>query len=169
MTAVFNWHLSAVALLALCVVSLLPHPVSAQPQKDLALTLVSDSYYVEARAGRDTRFHLEVRNTGGSRLTDIALSSDWPEGWAVAMDPARIASLDRGAVETVSVSIRPPATVTKGEYAVRFIAASGDLRTVQTVQVRVASASYWLWVGIGSTLVVIAVFIVIFLRMGRRG
>jgi uncharacterized membrane protein len=35
--------------------------------------------------------------------------------------------------------------------------------------VRVAPASYWLWVGLGVAVAVIATFSVIFLRMGRRG
>jgi uncharacterized membrane protein len=149
-------------------VVLLPYPVTAQPQKGLALTLVPDSHYVEARAGRESLFSLEVRNTGRVRLTQIVLSADQPAGWSVTLEPAQIEGINQGGVDAVRVNIRPPATATKGQYTVRFTAVSGDARTTEIVQVRVSSASYWMWVGIGATAAVVAAFIVIFLRMGRR-
>jgi uncharacterized membrane protein len=168
MKAVLVRYLAFVCSLVVAGSVLLPCRVSAQPQQDLLLTLVSDSYRVDTRAGQDSHFFLDVRNIGRVRVTGITLSSDWPEGWLVTFEPSQIPGVDSGAVATVTVSIRPPATVTKGEYGVRMVASWGDQRTVQIVPVRVTSAVYWLWVGIGATVALIAVFAVVFLRMGRR-
>jgi uncharacterized membrane protein len=164
MKTMFDWRFASVVALALVSVMLLPQQVSAQPRRDLTLTLVPDAYYVQARAGRAMQLVLEVRNSGATRLTQITMSAVGPEGWTVVLD-----SIEIGRAVKVDVNLRPPATVATGEYPVSFAAVSGDVRSDRGVQVRVAPASYWLWVGLGVAVAVIATFSVIFLRMGRRG
>ena len=147
---------------------LLPQPAWAQSKVDLTLTLVPNLYSVEAQAGKDTRVGLEVRNTGDTVVAGINLSSDKPEGWTISLDPSQITSIAPGAVRTVNVDIRPAPTVTKGDYSVTLVASAEGIQRLQFLQVRVKPASYWLWVVSGVAAVVIAVFVVVFLRVGRR-
>lgn len=164
----FTWVLASVcALLASVVVSSVP--VAAQSKADLTLTLVPNLYVVDAQAGKETRLVLEVRNTGDTALAGISLTSDKADGLRVNLDPSQIASISPGEVRTVDVDIIPASTVTRGEYSVTLIASVGGLQRTQFVQVKVEPASYWVWVASGIAVVVIAVFILVFLRLGKKG
>jgi uncharacterized membrane protein len=159
----------AASLLSILAVSfLVSQPVSGQAKSDLTLTLVPSVYSVEAKAGKDFRLALEVRNIGTETLTGIGLSSDRPSGWTVSIDPSEIDTLAPGAVSRSSIAIRPGSTVAKGDYQVTFTASADGIQRMQFLQIRVKPASYWLWVVFGIAAVVVAVFVMVFLRAGRR-
>ena len=147
---------------------LAPPPVMAQERTDLFLNVVPFGYYVDARAGEDNRFFLEIRNAGTTAVTDVKLSSDQPEGWTVEFEPSELDILGPGSLQTVDINIRPPDGALRGEHQISLIATGNEIRKVQTLTVDVELASYWVWVGVGVALVIVAVFVVVFVRVGRR-
>ena len=147
-----------------------PWPVLAQAEKiDLTLRLVSDSYYNRITAGKDKTIFLEVGNTGNKGITNIQLYADLPEGWAVEFRPGLIDYLGPGSFQAVDVILRPATNAAKGEYTVALIAEANERRRVTSIFVRVESASLlWVWMGAGVAALVIAGFILIFMRFGRQ-
>ena len=155
-------------LLLIGLVTVFSLPALAQGEKtDLTLRLVGN-YYSEVKAGKDNNFFLEVRNTGTRAITNIRLSADKPEGWVVEFRPGAIDYLGANSVQTVDVNIKPAAKANKREYSLTLIAEANEIRRVESVWVRVASASYWLWVGVIVAAIVVAGFVVIFIRLSRQ-
>jgi uncharacterized membrane protein len=147
-----------------------PYPTLAQAEKvDLTLRLVSDSYYNKITAGKDKTIFLEVGNTGKDGITNIRLYADLPEGWTIEFRPGLIAYLGPGSFQAVDVILRPASNAAKGEYTVALIAEASETRRATSIFVRVESASlFWVWVGAGVAALVIAGFILIFMRFGRE-
>lgn len=149
---------------------LLPGAVLAQEGRtDLILSVVwAGKHYNEVTAGKDNAIFLEVRNTGNRSITNIKLSADKPEGWAIEFRPAKIDYLGPGSLQTVDVNIKPSGKTAKGEYRVTFVAEANEIRKVENFWVRVEAASSWLWVGAIVAAMVVAAFVVIFVRSGRQ-
>ena len=148
---------------------LLSQPVLAQErQTDLTLRLVSNWRNIEATAGKDNIFFLEINNIGNKAITDIKLSSDIPEDWVVNFNPEHIEYLAPGSLQTVDVNIRPPKNIGRGEYEINFIAEASDIRKVEKAWVTVKLASLWVWVGAGGVLIVVIAFVLIYMRFGRQ-
>jgi uncharacterized membrane protein len=147
-----------------------PCSTLAQAEKvDLTLRLVSDSYYNKITAGKDKTIFLEVGNTGKDGITNIRLYADLPEGWTIEFRPGLIAYLGPGSFQAVDVILRPASNAAKGEYTVALIAEASETRRATSIFVRVESASlFWVWVGAGVAALVIAGFILIFMRFGRE-
>lgn len=152
----------------LMAILLLPQPSIAQ-ERQLELTLTLFPYRAEAKAGEDNTFFLEVRNAGSRAITDIRLSSEKPEeGWVIGFSPAEIASLAPESFYTVDVNIRPPSSAAKGGYSITVIAEANEIRKVESIWVTVKTASFWLWIGVGTVILVVAGFILVFMRFGRQ-
>jgi uncharacterized membrane protein len=156
--------LSAVGLAML----LLPYPLLAQETVRLTLTLLPGDYYHEVIAGKDNSFFLEIRNTGNKALTNIRLSVNVPDGWAIQFAPDKISSLSAGSLQTVDVNIKPDGKASRREYGFTIIAEANETRKVESIWVTVKSSSFWLWVGGGVAIVVVAVFVLIYLRLERQ-
>jgi len=151
------------------IVILSPCSILAQADEiDLTLRLVSDSYYNRITAGRDTTIFLEVRNNGNKAITNIRLYADLPEGWTAEFRPGLIDYLGPGSFETVDIIVRSVDDAAKREYAVALIAEANETRRVTNIFMRVESVSAWAWVGAGVAALVIAGFILIFMRFGRQ-
>ncbi len=147
---------------------LLPQLILAQErQTDLTLKLVSHWSHIETTADKDNNFFLEVNNIGSKAITNIRLSSDKPEGWVIDFRPAEIDYLSPGSLQTVDVNIKPPRNTGRGEHEISFIAEANEIRKVEKFWVTVKSA-LWLWVGAGAVLIVVATFVLIYMRFGRQ-
>ena len=156
-------------LTILMTILLLPQGALAQErQTDLTLRLVSNWYNIEATAGKDNNFFLEVNNIGSKAITDIKLSSVKPEGWVIDFRPGKIDYLGPGSLQTVDVNIKPPKNMGRGEPEISFIAEANEIRKVERFRVTVKTASMWLWVGIGGVLIVVVAFVLIYMRFGRQ-
>jgi len=148
---------------------LLPRLTLAQEGKiDLVLRLVSGRFNNEVTAGKDNTFFLEIRNTGSRDITNIRLSSEKPEGWVIEFKPETIDYLAPGTLQTVDVNIKPDGKTAKGEYRVIFIAEANEIRKVESIWLRVESASFWPWVGAIVGAIVVAAFIIVYIRFGRQ-
>jgi uncharacterized membrane protein len=156
-------------LIAGLVTILLPRTTLAQEGKiDLTLTLFPGDYNNEVKVGEDNRLFLEIRNNGTKAVTRIRLSSDKPEGWTIEFRPGEIDYLGAGSVQTVDLIIRPDSKATKGGYTVTIIAEANEIRKVESIWLRVESASFWPWVGAIVAAIVVAAFIIIYIRFGRQ-
>lgn len=166
-----SWKIYWLSLLVVGLAAILsPCLILAQAEKvDLTLRLVSDSYYNRITAGKDKTIFLEVGNTGKKGITNIRLYADLPEGWNVEFRPGLIDYLGPGSFQAVDVILRPASNAVKGEYTVALIAEANETRRVTSIFVRVESASlFWVWVGAGVAALVIAGFVIIFMRFGRQ-
>jgi uncharacterized membrane protein len=146
-----------------------PCSMLAQPEKtDLTLNVVYDNFR-SIKAGEERTMFLEVGNTGYKDLTDIRLSAQSPEGWTVEISPDVIDELAPGSFQTVDVVLKPAEKADKGDYNIAIIAQANETRRVTSIYVRVESGSlFWVWVGAGVGALLIAGFVLIFLRFGRE-
>jgi len=160
--------------LLLCVMGLMlilsPGTVLAQEEKvDLILRLIPGDYYKKVTPGEENILYLEIHNAGNKPITNIRLSSDEPEGWVVKFKPISVDYLGASSLQTVDVNIKPPSNTTRGEYRINLIAEASETRKVISTFLRVETAtSIWLWVGVAVAAVVVAGFIIIYLRFGRQ-
>ena len=146
----------------------LHRPLLAQEEKvDLDLRLVSAKYYNEVIPGKDNIFFLEVWNTGNKTLTNIRLYSEKPGGWFAEFKPSTIDYLGPGAFQTVDINIKPDSSAGKGEYSITVIAQSNEIRRVKSIWLRVEQSTTWLWIGAALTAIIIAGFVMIFIKFGR--
>jgi len=139
---------------------------------ELTLALIPRNNDNEVKVGENNLLSLEVRNTGTKAVTQIRLSAGKPEGWLIEFKPAEIAYLAAGSVQMVNLTITPDSNTSKGNYNITlvadFIADANAIRKVESIFLTVRSASFWIWVGSIIGAVIVAVFIVIFMRYGRQ-
>ena len=147
-----------------------PTVLLAQEAKiDLSLSLLSRSYYKEVTSGEDNTLYMEIRNNGDKEITNIRFDSDKLEGWVVEFTPGSISYLGAGSSQTVDVNVIPSLDTDRGEYNLTFLAEANETRTVTSIMLRVENGfSFWLWVGIGLAALVIAGFVIVYLRFGRQ-
>ncbi len=138
-------------------------------KKDLTIRFSPGSYPYNITIGQDNIFYLEIENTGTQGISNIRLYANAPEGWVVEIRPETISYLAVGGVQPFDANIKPAATASKRDYQITFVAEGEGIRRVMTTWVRVEnSLSLWLWVGIGIGVIVVAGFIIVFLRLGRQ-
>lgn len=144
-----------------------PSRTRGQERTDLFLNVVPFGYYVDMRAGEEKTLYLEIRNVGTTSVTNVSLSSEHPDGWSLEFDPADVAIIGPNGLQTVNVILTLPANASTGEHHINLVASATEIRRVQSITVDVRPASYWVWVGVGVLAVIVAVFAVVFVRMGR--
>ncbi|MBI2869021.1 MAG: hypothetical protein HYX96_04260 [Chloroflexi bacterium] len=149
---------------------LLSFPGGLMAQKDrldLGLRLLPD-YGREIAPGETVTMFLEVRNNGDIPLTGIRLQFSGPEGWTVVFSPAEVGSLSAGSSRVVNVTITAPNFAARDNYTITILGESNETLAATTAFLSVGGGiSYWLWIGIAVAAVVIAGFVIIFLRYGR--
>jgi uncharacterized membrane protein len=137
-------------------------------QTDLTLNIVYDGFN-SMKAGEERALFLEVGNSGDNALTDIRLSADTPEGWTVSFSPNEIDSLAPGSFQTVNVVLKSADNTERGDYNIAVIARAAETQRVTSIYTRVESSSLlWVWVAAGMGALLIAGFLIIFLRFGRE-
>lgn len=146
-----------------------PAPILAPGEKiSLDLSLVG-SYKNRVTAGENATFFLEIRNSGNKMITNIRLSSIQPEGWVVDFKPSTIDSLSPENYQTLELNIKPGDKAAEGSYTVTLIADASETRRVLDIWLTVeAPEDYWLWIGGIILLLVVAGFIIVYLRFGRK-
>lgn len=147
-----------------------PFWVRVKGELELNLSLHRDqfNFNLEAKAGQDNKFFLEVRNTGAKPITNIKLTAEEPEGWIIEFKPAEITYLGAGNPETIEVNIKPVGKAIKESFSVTFVAQANELVRRQPFSVSVNPAQFWLWVWILAGVVVVAGFVLIYWRFGRQ-
>ncbi len=145
-----------------------PPRLLAQEKIDLALRLV-DEYYPKVTPGKDNAFFLEIRNVSNKAITNIRLNSTKPEGWVVEFKPGSIDYLGPGSVQTIDINIKPASGAGKGKYTVTVMAEANETRKVMSIMTSVETGTtVWLWIGVAVAALVVAGFVIIFMRFGRQ-
>jgi uncharacterized membrane protein len=144
--------------------------VLAQEERiDLTLNLIPGYYNKEVTPGEEHILYLEVRNNGNTPLTNIRFSADEPENWVVSFSPASISSLGAGSSQTIDISVTPAGNAEEGEYRINLFADADETRKVITSFLRVETVnSMWLRIGLAVAALVIAGFVVVYMRFGRQ-
>ena len=160
------------SLLIAVLIMLLVSPVVLLAQEakvDLSLRMLPEYYYKEVIPGEDNTLFMEIRNNGDREINNIRFDSDKPEDWVVDFKPDKISYLSAGSSQTVDVNVIPSRDTGRGEYNLTFLAEANETRAVTSTTMRIESgSSFWLWVGIGLAALVIAGFVIIYLRFGRQ-
>ena len=156
-------------LMAGLVILLFPVAVFAQEGRSGLDMIVISGHYDDIKAGEDSIFFLEVRNSGDTEIHNIRFTATTPEGWTVLFEPPEIAYLGLDSVYAVNVNVRPADRTEQGDYRVTLIAKANETRVMTTLWITVEGPSYWLWVGIILAVVIIAGFVFIYMSLGRRG
>ncbi|MDD2353430.1 MAG: NEW3 domain-containing protein [Candidatus Caldatribacteriota bacterium] len=89
---------------------------------------------VESPSGNAMKFEIEVKNeTEEDQVMDFAV--DIPQGWRASISPRwreeeKISAIkiNKGASETILLTVTPPFTAEKNEYILKFIAQAGELQ-----------------------------------------
>jgi uncharacterized membrane protein len=153
----------------LIVMAAFPNLLVAQDEKiELILNLSPDHYPRELTPGTSNSFFLELRNNGDLPLTNIFISATAPEQWTIDLESDSIEYLSSGSVKLIEVDVTPPSDATRGSHEIVLIADTRETRAVTTAFVRVKRTfSHWLWIGIAVALIVIAGFVLVFIRSNR--
>jgi len=161
--------LLAVLLAAGLMAYLFPQTAMAQSQRDyLSLRLLSHDTYTEITAGETKVLLMEVENIGDNAIRDIELSALSPEGWRVDLEPARIPSLNPADSTVVKVSIQTSPKSAQERHEIILRADSATVHRAISAWVTIeAPEGRWLWVGGILAALVVAAFVVIFVRFGR--
>ncbi|MBI2853489.1 MAG: hypothetical protein HYX87_01030 [Chloroflexi bacterium] len=159
------------ALLAMLLMSSLSsfRPVLAQENKvDLTIRLLSE-YYKELAPGENVLLFMEVKNNGNTAISNIRFNASAPQGWQTSFVPDSISHLSAGSSQAVDVHIVPGRNTSKGDATITLLAEADQTRAVTSTFLRVKGGiSLWLWVGAGIGALVLAGFIIVFLRFGRE-
>jgi len=139
------------------------------PTYSMTLTLSPRDYPNEVTAGEDNVLSMRLQNTGGGEINDITFTAQKPEDWAIIFEPAEVTSLDINSYEVINIIIKPPAETDPQDYQITIIAASEQATTQMDIWVRVnPPMTGWLWIGITLISLVIAGFVIVFLRLRKQ-
>jgi len=160
----------AVLLVIALPLFLLPGTAVAQEEKtELRLVLTYDSQRTKIIPGEENTLYLEVHNPGKTPVTDINLLVESPEGWDIKLSPAEIDYLGADNYKTITIRITPDKYASRGGHWFRIIAKSNGIRDTISIYVKIETATtIWTWIGAGIASIVVAGFIYIFIRSGRK-
>ena len=145
------------------------HVLAQEAKQGLSLRLASGNYYNEVVRGEDNIFYLDVVNNSAKTITDIRFDADSPKDWVIEFRPQSITSISADSYQTIDIIIRPPESTSRGDYNVTFIAEAAETRAVMNIFVRVEQGtSVWMWIGVIIAAVVVAGFVMVFMRFGRQ-
>jgi len=135
---------------------------------EMALVTPDGLLNTSATAGRDNFFTIQVQNPGTASIDNITFSSDQPTDWAVTFNPERIASLNAGSAQTVTVNIKPEAKAISGDYGITLTAGGKQASQTMALRVTVNTPTIWGFVGVGIIVLVFAGLAFVFIRFSRR-
>ncbi len=127
-----------------------------------------DGDYRGLVAGEENVLHMQVTNPGPRDVTGIRLSVTVPKGWTVVIEPDNL-DLSARSSGTAMVRVTPPAGATDSHrHSITYRAESPEVRAAAVFDVGVRrSPRFWREIGAGLALVVVAGFILVYLRYGR--
>jgi uncharacterized membrane protein len=135
---------------------------------DIELTTPDGRLSTDINAGDKKTLTLLVKNTGTSPLNDISLSSNTPTDWDVKFEPAKIATLEAGATETVKATITSSDNAIAGDYVVEMTAKSPEVSSAPQFRVSVKTSFLWGWIGVGIIVLVLVGIFFLVKKYGRR-
>jgi Predicted membrane protein len=134
------------------------------------LSFVTQNFYLEITPGSSGAFELQLRNTGYSSLTNVAVTPvSVPSDFTVDVNPPNVLLLKPGDTATFTVTVSTQATVDAGDYYVTLVVKADQVDPVSRdlhVYVRAASSTAYYMLALVVILIVAAVLA--YRRFGRR-
>jgi uncharacterized membrane protein len=134
------------------------------------LSFVTQNFYLEITPGSSGAFELQLRNTGYSSLTNVAVTPvSVPSGFTVDVNPPNVLLLKPSDTATFTVTLSTQATVDAGDYYVTLVVKADQLDPASRdlhVYVRAASSTAYYMLALVAILIVAAVLA--YRRFGRR-
>lgn len=134
----------------------------------LTFTTLTGNLATSVTAGKETIVPLAVRNDSTVAVSNVTFSSSKPEGWSVTFKPEKIDSLPIGGLQTVEVTMKPPARTIAGDYMINLLEQSENTNNTLDIRVTILTSTLWGWIGMLIALAVVAGLVLIFWRFGRR-
>jgi uncharacterized membrane protein len=139
-----------------------------KPTYSLVINAPTPGYNNQITAARTNSMPVTLKNTGTGELSNIRLSAENPPGWAIDFNPAVISSLAPGSSIDVEVNIKPPASSARNYFQVVFNARANEAQAMTSIGIGVSGPSgTWAWVGGVIGFLVVAGFVIIFIRSNR--
>jgi len=134
------------------------------------LSFVTQNFYLEIAPGSSGTFELQLRNTGYSSLTNVAVTpASVPSGFTVSVDPPSVLLLKPGDAVTFTMTVSAEATVDTGDYYVTLVVKADQVdpvsRDLHVYVKATASAAYYM---LALVAILVAAAIIAYRRFGRR-
>jgi len=123
---------------------------------------------LDARAGKESKVSIYVKNTGSASQQNIKLMSFKPENWDVKFEPETIDILEPNDMKQVEIIIEPYEDSLVGDYSISASIEGEKVDKTIEFRVTVKASTAWAWVGIFIIMAVISGLAFLFQRMGRR-
>ncbi|MCS7104117.1 MAG: NEW3 domain-containing protein [Thermofilaceae archaeon] len=134
------------------------------------LSFVTQNFYLELTPGSSGVFEIQVRNTGYSSLTNVALSLlNTPSGFSVNVEPINVPLLKPGEVAAFNLNIATEATVDTGDYYVTFMVKADQLDPIRRdLHTYLKTSGNIAYVLAAVIVVLVLLFLVSYRLFGRR-
>jgi uncharacterized membrane protein len=134
------------------------------------LSFVTQNFYVELTPGSSGTFEVQVKNTGYSSLTSVALAAvSKARGISVSVTPDNVLVLKPGDTVTFQLSISVDPTTDAGNYYLSLSLSADQVEPLRRdlhVYVRPASSiAYYI---IAAVVALVAAVIIVYRKLGRR-
>jgi uncharacterized membrane protein len=135
----------------------------------LGVTPPSGIFSTKGKAGQDTVYSLEIKNTGTATLNDLKFSSDKPPGWEITFSPDGADTLAAQETLMVDATITPPDKAISGDYMITLETRSQQVFGSNVkVRISVETRAVWGWVGIIIIVLVVVALGYFIMRFSRR-
>ncbi len=134
------------------------------------LSFVTQSFYLEMNPGSSGVFNVQIKNTGYSSLTNVALSLvSTPSGFSADVNPTNVLLLKPGETATFTIALTADATVDTGDYYVTFMVKADQIDALRRdLHVYVKPASSVAYIALAAVAVLAVAVAAAFRRFGRR-
>ncbi|MCG0239208.1 MAG: NEW3 domain-containing protein [Firmicutes bacterium] len=135
---------------------------------ELEITTPSGRLSLDAVAGKETTFQVQVQNKGTAPLASVSLSATAPPNWTVTFAEQELKDLGPGEVRDVQVTLKPDAKAIAGDYVVTLRANSSGLSDSAELRVTVKTSTAWGLVGAAVVIAALGGVGWLFRTYGRR-
>ncbi|MGQ9478842.1 MAG: NEW3 domain-containing protein, partial [Thermoproteota archaeon] len=134
------------------------------------LSYVTQSFYCETTAGDLAVFTLEVKNTGYSPLSNLAIEvTDIPNGFSINIDPNIVLLLKPQESSTFSITITTDADLSAGDYYLTLNLKADQVQaSTRSLHVYVKQRGEVMLIGIIILVIMASALLLLYRRYGRR-
>ena len=135
---------------------------------DLMLSTPSGLLSFDAYSNKESAVQLTLTNFGNTDLTNVNLTSSAPSGWNVRFSTETIDVIEPGATVETTAYITPGEEAMSGDYVTTLTASSSDASDSAEFRITVKTDTKWGLTGIGISVVLAVVIILVMRKYGRR-
>lgn len=134
------------------------------------ISYVTENFYTETFAGDIASFVLDIKNTGYSTLTNVAVEIiDAPSSFNVKINPSLIPTLQPLETGRFSFSIDVPPETNAGDYYITIKIVSNQIESIyRLIHVAVKQRTETIYIGIVVILIALISLFFLYRKYGRR-